>query len=120
MEAETHDRQPVHPLGCGLLVLLREARRVLARRIRQTHDVRAVLDREPEPAREVRVEDVEAARAEAELDRLAVDEHDVADLDVPREPRVGDAGRSVHLEPEEPVEALPDHGHVAPAEPDGH
>ena len=63
--------------------------------------MRAFLRREPEAAREVRVEDVEAARAELEQPRLLVHEHLVPHLDLARQPRVGDARDPVHLEPDE-------------------
>ena len=89
-----------------LAVLLAVRERELARRVRQRHHVRAVLGREPEPARQVRVEDVEAARAELEQARLLVDEHVVAHLDLAGQPRVGDARDPVDLEPDEPSEPL--------------
>ena len=38
----------------------------LTRRVRERHHVRILVRGEPEPAGEIRVEDVEAARAEAE------------------------------------------------------
>ena len=47
-------------------------------RVRERHHVRAFLGREPQPARQVRVEDVEPARPELEHARLLVDEHLVA------------------------------------------
>ena len=74
----------------------------LAGRVRQCHHVRALLRREPEPARQVRVEDVEAARAELEQPRLLVHEHVVAHLDLARQPRIRDAGDPVDLEPDQP------------------
>ena len=46
---------------------------------------------EPEAAGQVRVQDVEAARAEPEVARLRVDDHLVAERDRPGQPRVGDA-----------------------------
>ena len=58
------------------------ASRVLAGGVRQRHHVLTLLRLEAEAAREVRVEDVEAARPEVEQPRLLVDEHiAVADLD---------------------------------------
>ena len=89
-----------------LAVLLAAPHRDLARRVRQRHHVRARLRREPEPARQVRVEDVEAARAELEQARLLVHEHVVPDLDLASQPRIGDARDPVHLEPDEPVVPL--------------
>jgi hypothetical protein len=65
---------------------------------------------EVEPAREVGVEDVEAAGAEAKLARLDVDEHVVPERDGAGEPRVGDAWRPVHLDPREAGVALDDGG----------
>ena len=59
--------------------------------------MRARLGGQVEAAREVGVEDVEAARAEPELARLDVDEHVVAQLDRPGQPRVGDARHAVDL-----------------------
>ena len=50
--------------------------------------------RQLEAAGEVGVQDVEPARAEAELPRLDVDEHLVALLDRPRQPQVRDARRA--------------------------
>jgi len=63
------------------ILLLNVPDGVLGRRIGMHHDVRSRLRVEAEPAREVRVEDIEAARAELELPRLDVDEHLVADGD---------------------------------------
>ena len=54
---------------------------------------------EPEPARQVRVQHVEAAGAEAELARLRVHDHLVAERDRAGQPRVRDARRAVHLDP---------------------
>ena len=62
----------------------------------------------PEAAREVRVEDVEAAGAELEQPRLLVHEHLVPHLDLARQPRVGDAGDAVDLEPDEARQLLDD------------
>ena len=68
--------------------------------------MRSLLRREPEPARQVRVEDVEAARAELEQPRLLVHEHLVPHLDLAGQPRVGDARDAVDLEPEEALVSL--------------
>ena len=78
----------------------------LARRVRKRHHVRPLLGLEPEPARQVRVEDVEAARSELEQPRLLVHEHLVPHLDLAGEPRVGDARDAVDLEPDETREPL--------------
>ena len=66
--------------------------------------------REVEPARQVRVQDVEAARAESERARLHVDEHVVAEGDRAGDTRVRDARRTVHLATHEPLVALDDGG----------
>ena len=54
---------------------------VLERRVVELHHVRALGARAVEAAREVHVDDVEAAAAEAEVDRGGVDHHVVARLD---------------------------------------
>ncbi len=77
-----HHRQPAERLG-EHAVLLRVADRPLPRRVGQRHHVRALVRREVEPARQVRVENVEASGAERELARLHVHEHLVAVLDRP-------------------------------------
>jgi hypothetical protein len=79
--------------------------------------VRALAHGQPQPAREVRVEDVEAPGAELEVDAWRVDEHDVADLDLAGQARIGDARRAVDLEPHEPSRRSPTARHRAPAEP---
>ena len=101
------DRQPAQ-LRVRLARLLDVEPRVLQRRVRQHHHVRALLGRELEAARQVRVEDVEPARAELELARLDVDEHLVVELDRAGQRRVGDAGDAVHLQPDELLVALMD------------
>ena len=103
MDACKDDRHAAEQAG-ELAVLLPVPERELARRVRERHHVRALLGREPEPARQVRVEDVEAAGAELEQPRLLVHEHLVPDLDLAGEPRVRDAGDPVYLEAHEPVE----------------
>jgi hypothetical protein len=70
--------------------------------------VRPLLRRQAEPAREVRVEHVEPARAEAEIGGLDVDEHLVADRDRAGEVRVRDARSPVHAQAHETVGALDD------------
>ena len=120
VEAEADDRDVVDPLEGRVVVLLGVPVRELPGRVRPRHDVRALVRREPEPAREVRVEDVEAPGAEAELGRLDVDDDDVALLDRAREPRVRDARIAVDLEADEAVDALPDRADGPPAEPERH
>ncbi len=101
-------------------LLLRESRRRLQRRVGQRHDVRPGLRVEAEPAREVGVEDVEAARAEPELARLDVDEHLVAERDGAGQARVGDAGLTVDLAADEPLMPL-EHGRDgSPPQPERH
>ena len=104
-----HDRHPVERLR-ELAVLLTAPESDLPRRVRKRHHVRPFLGPEPEPARQVRVEDVEPARPELEQPRLLVDEHLVADLDLAGQPRVGDARDPVHLEPDQTVLPLADRG----------
>jgi hypothetical protein len=82
------------------------ANRVLERRIRELHDVRAGLPVEIEPAREVRVEKVEPARAEPELDGLHVHEHVVSERDRARQSRIGHARPAVDLQSHEPLVPL--------------
>ena len=94
--------------------LLDVADRVLHGRVRELHHVRALRRLQPEPACQVRVQDVEAAGAEPEEARLLVDEDVVALLDLARELGVRDARDPVDLEPHEPVEALR-HRRDAPA-----
>ena len=60
---------PAEVLG-ELARLLDVHARVLHRRVRQHHHVRALLGRQLEPARQIRVEHVETAGAELELARL--------------------------------------------------
>ena len=119
VEPEAHHRQVVDPHP-GRPALFGEAHRVLGRGVRMDHHVRPAVGRELQAAREVCVEHVEAARAETELDRLRVDEDDVALLDRAGQTRVGDAALSVDLQPDEAVEALADGGHRPPAQADRH
>ena len=82
--------------------------RMLERRVRELHHVRACLRGQLEPAREVRVEDVEAAGSELEVEGLDVHEHVVPERNRPRQLRIGDARPPVDLEPDEAVVSLPD------------
>ncbi len=104
-----NDREPCQRFG-ELVRLLLATDCYLAWRVRQRHHVRALLRRKPEPACQVRVEDVEAARAELEQPRLLVDEHVVAHLDLAGEPWIRDAGDPVDLEPDQPGVALRNRG----------
>ena len=63
--------------------------RVLERGVVELDHVDALGVRRPQPAGEVDVDDVEAARAEPEVARLGVDDHLVADLDLADQRRVG-------------------------------
>src|SRR3954451_9280759 len=101
------DRQPAQ-LGLELDRFLDVQPRMLERRVREYHHVRPLLRLKLEPARQVRVEHVEAARAELELTRLDVDEHLVLQLDRPGERGIRHAGDPVDLEPDEPVMTLDD------------
>jgi len=94
----------------GGVVLLGVAPRELQRRERQLHHVRAFFGRELEAAREVHVEDVEAAGAESELTRLNIDDDIVADLNRTGQPRIREARLAVDLEPDEAVRPLDDAG----------
>ncbi len=72
----------------GLSVLdLDRLDRVLERGVVELHHVHALGLGPVEPAAEVDVDDVEAARAEPEVARLRVDDHLVADLDLPDQRR---------------------------------
>ena len=99
MQRAAHDGHPGERLGERVLLPVRHG--VLQRRVRQRHHVRARFRLELEPAREVHVQDVEAAAAELELSRLHVHDDVVADLDRPRHARIRDAGDAVDLEPHE-------------------
>ena len=79
----------------------------------------AGLRLEAEPARQVRVEHVEAARAQPELARLRVDEHLVAQRHGAGEARVGDARVAVDLEADEARVPLADGGDVPRRRPSG-
>ena len=96
MERAGDHRRPAKAFR-ELAVLLPVPLRPLQRRVRQLHHVRALLRGQAEPAREVRVQDVEPAGAEPELARLDVHEHFVVDFDGARQPRVGNTGGSVHF-----------------------
>ncbi len=109
------DRQPGQRLG-ERIVLLRVAHGRLQRRVRQLHHVGARLGRQLEPARQIGVQDVEAARAEPELTRLHVHEHLVAERNRPGQARIRDARRAVDLAPHEPFHALDDRRDAAAAE----
>ncbi len=115
VERAADDRHPVERLR-QLAVLLDVPGRRLQRRVGQAHHVGVRLRLRVEAASEVRVEDVEAARAERELPGLRVHDHVVADLDRAGEARVGDAGLAVDLEPDEILVALRDRRDGAPAE----
>ena len=82
--------------------------------------MRARFGRETEPARQVRVEDVEAARAEPESARLLVHEDVVTELDLSRQPRIRDAGDPIDLEPDETLVTLADRGYQAAPKPERH
>ncbi len=92
------------PRKLGVLLGVTHGR--LERRVRQLHDVGSGIRRQLEPTGEVRVQDVEAAGAEAEVERLGVHDDLVAQRDGAREPRIGDAGAPVHLEAREAGVAL--------------
>ena len=98
------------------VALLHAPGRALPSRVRERHHVGRRRRLQRQTAREVGVEDVEAARAEPEVARLRVDEHGVTDLDRARLTRVGDARRAVDLAPHELVEPLGDRRHGSPAE----
>ena len=98
MERAADDGHPVQALG-KLAVLLDESHRRLNGRVRKRHHVRVRRGLQTEPAREIRVQDVESARAEPELARLNVHEHVVSDLDRARQPRIRDARLAVDLDP---------------------
>ena len=119
VQAEADDGHVVHPLPRSSL-LLGETHRMLPRRVGMHHDVRVVLRRQAQTPREVRVEDVEPARAKLELGRLCVDEHDVPFLHRACEARVRDARRAVDLEPRQPFEPFADGRHRPPAEAQRH
>ena len=120
VEARADHRQAREALGVLRAILLHEPGRELSRRVRQGHHVRPFGHGQLQAPGQVGVEDVEAARAELELRRLHVDEHDVADLHLARQPRVGEARPPVDLEPDEAVVALADRADRAPAEPERH
>ena len=97
------------PLRVSPVPVLLDACRRLDRRVRKRHHVGAVLTGGVEPARQVCVEDVEAARAELELPGLDVDDDLVADIDrpgragtrspAPRRPRAGSGSSVLSLMP---------------------
>src|SRR5215210_6264717 len=84
--------------------------------VRKLHHVRARDRSALEAAREVRVEDVEPARAEAELERLDVDEDLVPVRNGARQPWIRHARPPVDLEPDEAVLPLADRGDAPAAE----
>ena len=73
------------------------ADRVLDRRVRELHHVRAGRGGEPGAAGQVRVQDVESTRAEPELARLDVDDDVVAERDRAGQLGIGDARHAVDL-----------------------
>ena len=73
--AASSTRRACRPATRRRAVLLHVRHRVLQRRVRELHHVSARLGRQPEAAREVRVQHVEAARAELQLARLHVHDH---------------------------------------------
>jgi hypothetical protein len=91
------DRQSVQRLG-EQTVLLDVPQRPLAGGVRQLHHVRAGLGDEPEPTGQVDVENVEAAGAQAEVARLRVHDHLVAERERPGQPRVRDTRNAVDLD----------------------
>ena len=115
MQRAADDRHAVQALG-ERAVLLGVPFRPLPGRVRQLHHVRAGGGGQPQSARQVRVEDVEPARAEAELTGLHVHEHLVVERDPPGQPRIRDARGAVHLEPDEAFEPLDDRRHAAARE----
>jgi len=75
-----------------------------------------MVGREAEASRQVRVQDVEAARAEAQLERLRVHDDVVSERDRPGEPGIRDARTTVDLEARETRMALANRGHPPPAQ----
>ncbi len=100
--------------------LLRVCDRVLERCVRQLHHVRARLRGQLETAREVHMEDVEAARAETKLPRLDVHDHVVALLDLPGHPRVRDTRLTVDLAADQLGQPLDDRRHASPPKRERH
>src|SRR5262249_36000781 len=68
---------------------------------------------EVHPARQVEVQDVEAARAQPELAPLDVDDDVVAQRDGPGQSRIGDAWVPVHLDAGQTLVPLDDGGDAA-------
>src|SRR5919204_250937 len=99
--------------GCAFLGVMR---RVLQRRVRQLHHMGPGRRRETEPARQVRVEDIEAAGSEGEVAGLDVDDHLVAEDDRARQLGIGDTGLALHLTANETFVPLGDRGHRPTAE----
>ena len=109
------DRHPVERLR-EQVVLLGMPCRELSGRVGELHHVRAGFRGEPEPAGEVRVQDVEAAGAQPEVSRLRVHDHVVTERDRPGQQRVGDAGSAVDLDPGQPFVPLEHRGDDSAAE----
>ena len=111
VERAADDRQAGERLRLAAVLgklLLHMHDRVLEGRVGELHDVRSRLRGKVEAAGEVRVEHVEPARAEAELDRLHVDEHLVSECNRARQVRVGDARAPVHPQADDAVATLGD------------
>ncbi len=70
------------------LLLLDRHDGVLQARVVELHHVRGAVSLAGEPAREVGVHPVEAARAEPQVERLHVDDHLIADLAAPHQRHV--------------------------------
>ena len=100
--------------------LLRMPDGVLERRVRQLHHVRVGLRVEVETAREVDVQQVEAARPEAELARLDVDDDLVSLLDRACQPRVRDTRSAVDLAADELGQPLDDGRDATPSKRERH
>jgi hypothetical protein len=119
VERAADDRQAVEPVR-ERVAFLGVAPGRLERRVGELHHVRAVLGDEAEPAGQVRVEDVEAARAERQLARLDVDEDVVVELDRARQSWIGDARGAVDLEPHESFVSLDDRGDASASKAERH
>jgi hypothetical protein len=113
MQRAADDRHPGE-IGRERAALLDVSRRKLERRVRKDHDVRIRLGAEPEPPRQIRVDDVKPARSETQLASLDVDEHLVALGDLAGQPRIHDARCAVHLDAGEAVELFQDGRDRAP------
>ncbi len=80
------------------LCVLDRADRVLKARVVELHHVRPLAAAGGEPAREVDVDDVKAARAEPEIERLHVDDDLIAHLGGADERDIGDRRARAPLE----------------------